>query len=117
MTKVRPGSSPPPYDWNGRITPPSTRANQPGLRVALDIGIPLLMAAAAVVLFEGGSIFPEQKVWLFAAAVAVLLVSIVVQIVRALRANRLIATTDSEIDDLRLAMKHRAGRRVARGDA
>ncbi|AWB88118.1 hypothetical protein C3E77_15185 (plasmid) [Mycetocola zhujimingii] len=71
----------------------------------LDVAIPAVMAGASAVMFEAGTIWPTQSEFLFWAAAAVLLISLVIQIIRGVRANRLIATTDSEIADFRLAMK------------
>ncbi|TFD13145.1 hypothetical protein E3T26_10340 [Cryobacterium sp. TMT1-21] len=84
----------------------SSPANRPGWRVALDVGIPALMVVAGTVAFEAGSIWPSQAAFLFWTGVGVLVLLVLAQIMRAVRANRLIATTDTEINDLRLAMKN-----------
>lgn len=95
---------PDPYTY--RMAKPTSSANHPVRRVVLDIGIPSLMAVASAVMFEAGNLWPKQAVLLFWAAASVLVLSLALQIVRGVRANQLIATTDSEIADVRIAMKN-----------
>jgi hypothetical protein len=81
----------------------STRARRG--RIALDVAIPLLLSAASVLIFEGASIWPDAKVFIYIAGAVLVIATVALQVVRAVRADRLIETTDDEVNDLRIAMK------------
>ncbi|TFC93015.1 MULTISPECIES: hypothetical protein [Cryobacterium] len=74
-------------------------------RVILDVAIPLVLGALGVLIFEAPNILPKATTQLYWAGAGLLVATVALQVFRALRADRLITTTDNEVNDLRIAMK------------
>ena len=92
-----------PYNYpvtTGNLTP-----RRRGWRIALDVAIPLVSGVVAVLTFEAANLWPKGVWVLYIGGAAVLLGTVALQIVRAIRADALITTTDDEVNDLRIAMK------------
>lgn len=71
----------------------------------LDVAIPLLLSTASVLIFEGANLWPDAKVLTYIAGAFIVIATVVLQVVRTIRADRLIETIDDEVNDLRIAMK------------